>query len=90
MADHNVDICNDWNGVKGDKVTFINNTQANCKITQSGTVWPFRDGPPIPASGSIAPGKTASTHLKNDLPDNKYPYVVDCCKDKTPKYVTVP
>ena len=86
MADHKIDVCNDWNGSKGDKVTFINNTKGYCKITQSGPTWPFRDGPPL----KIDPGKSVDTHLKNDLPDNKYPYEVDCCADKVPKYVTVP
>ena len=91
MGDHTVDICNDWNGTKGDKVTFVNNTKGNCKITQNGgSPWPFKDGPPIPATGSIPPGGTATTHLKNPLADGKYPYDVDCCKSQTPKNVTVP
>ena len=91
MADHTVDICNDWNGNKGDKVTLVNNTQRNCIISQdNGNTWPFKDGPPIPASGSIPPGGSATTHLKKSLADGRYPYQVDCCRSQTPKNVTVP
>ena len=91
MADHTVYVCNDWNGNQGDKVTFVNNTQANCKITQAGkNPWPFKEGPPIPAKGSIAPGASQDAHLKNPLKNGKYPYDVDCCPNRTPKNVTVP
>jgi len=89
MADHNIGICDDWNGIQGSKVTWTNNTGANCIISQDGT-WPFRDGPPIPATGSIPPGGTASTHLKNPLADGTYSYQVDCCTDAAQKTVTVP
>ena len=89
MADHCVNICDDWNGSQGDKVTFTNNTGANCKISKAGH-WPFTDGPPIPATGSIPPGGTASTYLKNPLANGRYNYEVDCCTDKTQKTVTVP
>jgi len=90
MGDHNVDICNDWNGSQGDKVTFLNTTQKNCIISQEGNTWPFKEGPPIPATGSIPPGGTATAHLKKPLANGKYPYDVDCCKSDTPKNVTVP
>jgi hypothetical protein len=91
MADHSVNICNDWNGSQGNKVTFTNNSGAACIIDQDdNNTWPFKDGPPIPATGSIPPGGTISTHLKNPLPDGSYTYVVDCCRDETPKTVTVP
>ena len=91
MGDHKVEICNDWNGNKGDKVTFENITTSNCTITQAGKFWPFKEGPPIPTDGkSIPPGGTADAHLKNNLADGKYSYNVDCCTDKTPKNVTVP
>ena len=91
MGDHRVEICNDWNGNKGDKVTFVNSTKGNCTITRDGKIWPFNEGPPIPADGSsIPPGGTAAAHLKNNLADGKYPYNVDCCSDRTPKNVTVP
>ena len=90
MADHKIKICDDWNGSQGSKVTWTNNTGANCVISQAGHTWPFKDGPPIPATGSIPPGGTASTHLKNPLRNGRYSYEVDCCTDKTPKTVTVP
>jgi hypothetical protein len=92
-TDHAVNICDDWNGSQGDKVTWTNTTQGNCIISQDGSnTWPFREGPPIPASGSIAPGGEASAHLKNknELPDGSYTYGVDCCANATPKTVTVP
>jgi hypothetical protein len=88
MADHTEDVCNDWHGGQGDKVTFINNTGMSCTIKQEkGTTWPFKDGPPLP---TIATGQSISTHLKNPLKNGNYPYSVDCCKDKVPKVVTVP
>lgn len=88
MADHTEDVCNDWHGAQGDKVTFVNSTQMRCTIKQeTGTVWPFKDGPPLP---TIDAGKSITTHLKNPLKNDKYPYSVDCCKDKVPKVVTVP
>ncbi len=91
MADHEVNICDDWNGSQGNKVTFINNTDADCIISQDGTnPWPFNDGPPIPLTGSIPPGGTAVTHLKNPLGNGNYTYQVDCCEDEIPKTVTVP
>jgi hypothetical protein len=91
MGDHTIDICNDWNGNKGDKVTFVNGTDKNCVITQEGaSPWPFKDGPPIPTTGSIPPGGSATTHLKKSLADGTYPYDVDCCKSQVPKNVTVP
>ena len=90
MADHTVDICNDWNGSEGDKVTFVNNTPKNCVITPEGNNWPFKEGPRIPATGSIPPGGTATAHLKKPLANGVYPYDVDCCKGQTPKNVTVP
>jgi hypothetical protein len=91
MADHQINICDDWHGNKGDKVTFVNNTSGNCKITQDGKTWPFKEGPPLPTDGSsIPPGGTVTAHLKNDLADGKHPYDVDCCKSQTPKNVTVP
>lgn len=89
MAEQN--ICDDWNGTQGSKVTFKNNTTSNCIISQDGSnPWPFRDGPPIPATGSIPPGGTASTHLKNPLANGAYHYQVDCCANETQKTVTVP
>ena len=88
MADHTVDVCNDWHGGQGDKVTFVNNTGMPCKIDhEQGTTWPFREGPPLP---TIPAGQSTSAHLKNPLKNGKYPYSVDCCKDKVPKVVTVP
>ena len=91
MADHSVDICDDWNGSQGNKVTFTNNTDADCIISQDGSnTWPFKDGPPIPATGSIPPGGTVSTHLNNPLANGRYNYQVDCCADETQKTVTVP
>ena len=91
MADHEVDICNDWNGSQGNKVTFTNNTAGPCTILQDGTnTWPFKDGPPLPATGSIPSGGTLVTHLKNPLADGPYPYRVKGCDDMTPKIVTVP
>ena len=91
MADHEIDICDDWNGSQGNKVTWTNNTGADCIISQNGNnTWPFKDGPPIPATGCIPPGGTASTHLKNPLPNGTYTYGVNCCTDATPKTVTVP
>ncbi len=89
--DHSVNICNDWNGGQGNKVTFTNNTGEDCTITQDGTnPWPFKDGPPLPTTGSIPNGGTVTTHLKNPLADGTYTYSVDCCDDETPKTVTVP
>ena len=88
MADQN--ICEDWHGSPGNKVTFVNNTTKNCIISQyQSEPWPFKDGPPIPSTGSIAPGGTATTHLKSPLSNGKHPYNVDCCP-RTPKNVTVP
>jgi hypothetical protein len=88
MADHKVDVCNDWNGAQGDKVTFINNTQMPCKIDREhGTTWPFNEGPPLP---TIAAGASIDAHLDKQLKDGKYPYSVSCCKDRVPKVVTVP
>jgi hypothetical protein len=90
MADHDIDICDDWNGCQGNKVTWTNNTGADCIISQGSTPWPFKEGPPIPATGSIPPGGTASAHLKNPLRNGKYSYEVDCCMDEAQKTVTVP
>lgn len=91
MADHEVEICNDWNGSQGNKVTFENNTGGDCSIDQDGTnTWPFKDGPPLPATGSIPDGGTLVTHLKNPLADGTYTYVVNGCDDMVPKSVTVP
>lgn len=91
MADHTVDVCDDWNGSQGNKVTFVNNTDADCVISQDGgNTWPFKDGPPLPLTGSIAPGGTLVTHLKNPLTDDTYTYEVSSCDDATPKSVTVP
>ena len=92
MADHDVDICNNWNGNQGDKVTFINNTKSSCIITQKGNIWPFKDGPPLPLppEGSIPSGGTYTTHLKTPLKNGHYPYNVDCCPTEMPKTVTVP
>lgn len=91
MADHTVDVCDDWNGSQGNKVTFVNNTDSPCVITKdSASAWPFKDGPPLPATGSIAPGGTLVTHLKNPLADGPYTYDVSCCDDEVPKTVTVP
>jgi hypothetical protein len=92
MADHTEDICNDWHGKQGDKVTFVNSTSGYCTITQDGkNTWPFKEGPPIPIDGNpIIPGGTATAHLKNPLKDGTYTYDVDCCKNQTPKNVTVP
>ena len=92
MADHSVDICNDWNGNQGNKVTFTNNTSGPCSIhqTKDGDEWPFKDGPPLPATGSCPSGGTIVTHLKNPLADNSYPYEVKGCSNQTPKTVTVP
>jgi hypothetical protein len=57
MADHDIDICDDWNGSQGNNVTWTNNTGAGLHH-QPGRQqpWPFKDGPPIPATGSIPPG----------------------------------
>lgn len=91
MADHSVDVCNDWNGAQGNKVTFTNNSGGPCIIEQDGTnTWPFKDGPPLPTTGSCPNGGTIVTHLKNPLPDGSYTYAVDACSDETPKTVTVP
>jgi len=91
MAHHDVDICDDWNGSQGNKVTFDNDTDGPCTITQDGTnTWPFKDGPPLPATGSIPAGGTLVTHLKNPLADGTYTYVVNGCDDALPKNVTVP
>jgi hypothetical protein len=88
MADHDVDVCNDWNGQQGDKVTFINNTGMACTISaDKDTTWPFKNASPLP---TIPPGGTTTTHLKTPLGNGKYPYSVSCCKDKVPKVVTVP
>lgn len=95
MADHNIKICENWNGSQGDKVTWTNNTNANCKISQGGSgPWPFREGPPIPTTGSIPPsippGGTASAHLKQPLSNGAYNYEVNCCLTESLKTVTVP
>ena len=91
MADHTVDICNDWNGAQGNKVTFINNTSGPCVISQDGNnTWPFKDPSPLPATGSCPSGGTIVTHLKNPLANNKYTYEVKGCSNETPKTVTVP
>ncbi len=91
MADHVVDICDDWNGSQGNKVTFENNSGGPCTITQDGTnTWPFKDGPPLPAAGSIPDGGTLVTHLKNPLANGPYSYDVNGCDDDVPKIVTVP
>ena len=90
MAD--INICDDWHGSQGNKVTWTNNTGTSCIISQDGSnTWPFKDGPPIPTTGLPIPnGGTASTHLKNPLPNGTYSYQVDCCKDLAQKTVTVP
>jgi hypothetical protein len=91
MADHTVPICNDWNGSQGNKVTFINDSGTTCTVTQDGTnTWPFKDGPPLPATGSIPDGGTLTTHLKNPLANGSYTYAVNGCSDMVPKTVTVP
>jgi hypothetical protein len=93
MAEYDVDICDDWNGIQDGKVTFTNNTGSDCQITKDdGSIWPFKDGPPFPTDGPIRPGATASTHLKTKthLPDGCYNYQVDCCADEGQKTVTVP
>ncbi len=92
MADHTVNVCDSWNGTKGNKVTFKNPTATVCNISQlPNTTWPFRDPSPIavPAGTSTNPG-TAATHLNNQLPDAVYPYNVDCCTSGMAKSVTVP
>ena len=91
MADHRQPICENWHGNQGDKVTFVNNTTASCVIRQHlSDPWPFTEGPPIPATGSISPGGTEPTHLKNPLGNGPHYYEVDGCKNRTPKNVTVP
>jgi hypothetical protein len=92
MADHTINVCDDWNGSQGNKVTFVNDTDAPCVISQDDSnTWPFKDGPPLPATGSIAPnGGTLVTHLKNPLANDTYTYEVSCCDDQVPKTVTVP
>jgi hypothetical protein len=91
MSDHNVNVCDDWNGQQGNKVTFTNTTNGNCTITQDGSnTWPFKEGPPLPVTGSISPNGTLATHLKNPLANGTYSYAVDCCDDDIPKTVTVP
>lgn len=90
MADHEVDICNDWNGSQGNKVTFINNTDGPCTIEAGSDEWPFKNGPPLPTTGSCPAGGTIVTHLKNPLADGQYTYEVDGCNNATPKTVTVP
>jgi hypothetical protein len=88
MADHTVNVCDDWNGSQGNKVTFVNNTGSPCNISQdSNNTWPFKDGPPLP---TIPPGGSGVTHLKNPLANNTYTYAVDCCSNQVPKTVTVP
>ena len=92
MADHTTNVCEDWNGSKGNKVTFLNPSAAICCISQiPGSTWPFRDPSPItvPAGTSVSPG-TASTHLDNQLKDGTYKYDVDCCQNDMAKSVTVP
>jgi hypothetical protein len=88
MANHNIRICDDrWHGRPGDKVSWRNNQDKDCTISQDdGNPWPFTDGPPI---GPIPPGGTASTHLTN-LSDGDHHYQVDCCKLDRQKTVTVP
>jgi hypothetical protein len=91
MADHSVDICNDWHGSQGNKVTFTNNSGANCVITKDGSnTWPYKDGPPLPATGSCPNGGTIVTHLKNPLANGGYTYSVSGCSNMVPKTVTVP
>lgn len=91
MADHTQSICENWHGTPGDKVTFVNNTAKACVISQyQSNPWPFKDGPPIPATGPIPPGGSATTHLKNPLGKGAHYYDVDCCANRTPKNVTVP
>ena len=86
MADHQVCICDDWNGSQGNKVTFDNNTGGPCSITQDGTnTWPFKDGPPLPATGSIPSGGTLGTHLKNPLANGTYSYNVIGLTMRSPK-----
>jgi hypothetical protein len=34
MAEYKVNICDNWNGIQDGKVTFTNNTGADCQITQ--------------------------------------------------------
>jgi len=91
MADHTINVCDDWNGSQGNKVTFTNNSGQGCVISQDGSnTWPFKDGPPLPATGSIPNGGTLVTHLKNPLANNTYTYGVSCCANQVPKTVTVP
>lgn len=91
MADHSVNMCDDWNGSQGDKVTFNNTTNGNCTITQDGAnTWPFKEGPPLPTTGSCPSGGTITAHLKKSLADGQYTYEVDCCANQAPKTVTVP
>ena len=90
MADHSVNICDDWNGSQGNKVTFNNTTNGPCTIVQGSSTWPFKDGPPLPSTGSVPAGGTVVTHLKNPLPNGTYSYQVNGCTNMTPKTVTVP
>jgi len=92
MADHTVNICDSWNGNKGNKVTFQNPNATVCNICQiPNTTWPFKEASPIPVPGGTLtnPG-TASTHLNNHLADGTYSYNVDCCTNGMAKSVTVP
>ena len=87
MADHTVNVCDDWNGSQGNKVTFVDNTGSPCNISQDGTnIWPFKDASPLP---TIPAGASGITHLKNPLANGSYTYSVDCCSNQ-PKVVTVP
>jgi len=92
MADHTVNVCDSWNGQKGNKVTFQNPTAGACTISQlPSSTWPFRDPSPIVVPGGTVtnPG-TAATHLNNQLANGIYSYNVDCCISGMPKSVTVP
>lgn len=88
MADHTVNVCDDWNGSQGNKVTFVNNTSGPCTISaRANSTWPFKDPSPLP---TIPAGSSISTHLDNPLADGKYPYHVEGCSNMVPKTVTVP
>jgi hypothetical protein len=88
MANHDVNVCDDWTGSADDSVTFTNNKATTCNIQSGSTVWPFTSGPPI----TIAAGGNASTSLKTSLTRGNYSYTVDCCGagPLNQKGVTVP
>ncbi len=91
-----VNVCSNWNGIKGEQITFQNSNSNDCTISsQTGQTWPFAQSSPItvPARTASGPGQVNCDLLSN-LGDGTYPYDVDGCPNLkltvSSKSVTIP